>query len=350
MSQNTPSNSPLIYIEKNKNKNLFNKDDKNTIEDEELLKATPHFINDNRVSCESLKENDILRRPLSENIDETVKKLVKAPLTCDNKCYNNYKFNFNFEIKDNGEIVPHDKKDEKKSKKISNAFRIGNKNNNLNKNKISKNYKQDFSCKKVYSSKDNEKNKIDNSPMNSPLISLKYNINQATPMKSIKNKENNKFNKNIYNSNKLNNDNSHNNIKNKNNSFIDNQKKLKRQRPKSVKNISPQKRNSSNNNKIKDISKDKKINIERKKSCHSVNKTSKTILPYLAENKIIHVKNKLQTEFKNLVEILPENYEEDPEIKNNLNLIFQDIYGLKDYIHKNNQCTCRTNKCYYDKQ
>ena len=116
-------------------------------------------------------------------------------------------------VKDNGEIVPHDKKDEKKSKKISNAFRIGNKNNNLNKNKISKNYKQDFSCKKVYSSKDNEKNKIDNSPMNSPLISLKYNINQATPMKSIKNKENNKFNKNIYNSNKLNNDNSHNNIK-----------------------------------------------------------------------------------------------------------------------------------------
>lgn len=275
--------------------------------------------------------------------------MIKAPLTCDNKCYNNCKFNFNFEIKDNGAIKPQDKQDEKKNKKISNAFRIGNKNNNLNKNKISKNFKQDFSCKKVYSSKDSQKNKMDNSPMNTPLISLKY--NQVTPIKSIKNKENNKLNKNIYNSNKLNNDNNHyNKIKNKNNSFIDNQKKLKRQRPKSVKNISPQKRNSSNINKIKDINKDKKINIGRKKSFHSVNKNSKTILPYLTENKNIHVKNKLQNEFNDLVEILSDNCEEDPKIKNDLNLIFQDMHGLKDYIHKNYQCSSRTNKCYYDKQ
>ena len=62
------------------------------------------------------------------------------------------------------------------------------------------------------------------------------------------------------------------------------------------------------------------------------------------ENKIATIKNQLETECTNLIKILPDNYEEYPEIKNNLGLIFQKIYGLKDYINRNTQYSFRPNK------
>jgi hypothetical protein len=346
LSQNTPSNSQLTNIEKNKNKkNLFNKDDKNIIEDEELLKVTPHFINDNKVSCESLKENDLVRRLKCQNIENNCPS-IKTPIACDNKCYSNYRFNFNFEIKDNGAIMPNkdkEKQDDKKAKRFSNAFRIGNKNTNINKNKNLNNFKQDFSSKKMYTNKECQNDKLNHSPRNSSLICLKYNINQAGPVKSIKNKENNKINKNVYNTNQLINDNDHNRTRNnkKNKSMADNQKVLKNQRPKSVKNITQQKRSSSQNKRIKDLNKNKKDNSERKKYCNSVNKNAKIFLPYLTENKYIYLKNELQTELHNLVDNLPENYDEDPEIKSNLKLIFQGFDGLKDYLNKQNIGSCK---------
>ena len=44
----------------------------------------------------------------------------------------------------------------------------------------------------------------------------------------------------------------------------------------------------------------------------------------------------------------PDNFEEDPEIKNNLNLIFQGFDGLKDYLHKQNQHSCRPKRTFLD--
>ena len=131
ISQNTPSNSPLIYMEKNKKNEekkiiLLNKNDNNIIKDEELLKITPHFINENKASSESVKVEYCLKRPITPNIFNSKK--MNSPLTCDNKCFVNYKFNFNFETKENGAISPKDKWEEKKIKKIPNGFRIGNKN------------------------------------------------------------------------------------------------------------------------------------------------------------------------------------------------------------------------------
>ena len=38
------------------------------------------------------------------------------------------------------------------------------------------------------------------------------------------------------------------------------------------------------------------------------------------------------------------DHEEYPEIKNNLGLIFKNIYGLKEYIHKNANPSLRQNK------
>ena len=69
-------------------------------------------------------------------------------------------------------------------------------------------------------------------------------------------------------------------------------------------------------------------------------------LPYLPEkkNKLSNMKSQLETEINTLFNILPENYEDYPEIANNFKLIFQDIYGLKEYLHKNTQRNFRSQK------
>jgi hypothetical protein len=50
-------------------------------------------------------------------------KKINTPLTCDNKGFVKYKFNFNYETKGNGVIVPKDKENEKKNGKAPNVFR-----------------------------------------------------------------------------------------------------------------------------------------------------------------------------------------------------------------------------------
>ena len=180
LSQNTPSNSPLICIDKIKNKNeekkniCLNKDDANINENKELFKVIPHFLNDNKASSESLKEENFLKRLIVPNKDNERK--IKDPLTCDSyKRFVNYKFNFNFETKEKGMIIPKEKiKEEKRPKKISIAFRIGNKNLDYNKNRILNINKHNYSNNKIYSRKDSQNDKVNHSPLNSSLKSLKY--------------------------------------------------------------------------------------------------------------------------------------------------------------------------------
>lgn len=358
LSQNTPSNSPLINIEKNKIKNeekkiiSLNKNDTNIIEDEELFKVTPHFLNDNMTSCESLKEQNILNRPLVPNNDSSKK--IKPPLTCDKRRFVNYKFNFNFETNENGVIIPKEKtkEEEKKVKKLSNIFRIGNKNNE-NKNKILNINKQNYSNNKIYSKKESQQqDKKPQSPLNSSLISLKYNMNES-PINSLKNKEEKKY------------DNLRNYSNNKNKkAIIENKKRMYTSRPNSVKNITSKYRsNNPNNTKINEMKKDKKndnnntnnyhnnIN-QRKKYSNSVNK--KVILPKLTDNnKNYNIKNYFKNEFVDLFKILPDNCDEFPEIKNNLGCILQNFNEIKEYINKKNHCnhcTYNTNKNFCEKQ
>lgn len=358
LSQNTPSNSPLINIEKNKIKNeekkiiSLNKNDTNIIEDEELFKVTPHFLNDNMTSCESLKEQNILNRPLVPNNDSSKK--IKPPLTCDERRFVNYKFNFNFETNENGVIIPKEKtkEEEKKVKKLSNIFRIGNKNNE-NKNKILNINKQNYSNNKIYSKKESQQqDKKPQSPLNSSLISLKYNMNES-PINSLKNKEEKKY------------DNLRNYSNNKNKkAIIENKKRMYTSRPNSVKNITSKYRsNNPNNTKINEMKKDKKNDInntnnyhnninQRKKYSNSVNK--KVILPKLTDNnKNYNIKNYFKNEFVDLFKILPDNCDEFPEIKNNLGCILQNFNEIKEYINKKNNCnhcTYNTNKNFCEKQ
>ena len=347
LSQNTPSNSPLIIIDKNKFQNeenkiiSLNKDDKNIIKDDELFKVTPHFPDDNKTSCESLNIDSSLKNPITPTTNNTNK--IKTPLTCENKGYFNSKFNFDFETKENGVIIPKNNSiKENKIKKSLNIFRMGNN----NKNSILNMNKQNYSNNKLNFQNDNKCEIINNSHINSSLVSLKYNTNHTSPMKPLKNNKNYKNDKNIPNKNKLINDNNHNSLRsNQRRIFIDNQEKKRTHRPYSVKNISPKKNtyniNCMTNNEKK--CKNNNINInQRKKYSKSINKNA--ILPKLAGNKISNMKNQIEAEISNLIEILPYNYEEFPEIKNNLGKIFQNINDLKEYINKTTQTSFRHNK------
>jgi hypothetical protein len=351
LSQNTPSNSPLVYIEKNKNKEnmkffSLNKNDDNIIIDEEIFKETPHFTGDNKVSCESAKEDmannnlKILPNPCSPN-----DKKKQIPLTGNNKGYTGYKFTFNFETKENGAIVPKFNKDEKKILKITNQFRIANnsnKNNALLKTKTKNKYIN--INKKIYSAKDTKKNlkdkekEKDYSPLNTSINSIKY-TNQESPLKPVHNIRNRQL-KGI---NKYKNDNLNTDVNsNKRCNIFDTKKRIRTSRPNSVKNISPKKQNSSKN-RIIDTDRLKK---ERKKYCNSSNKRT-TILPYLNENKQnkqIKVKSKLENEVSNLFKMLPDNFYEDPEINNQMNLLMYNIAEIKEYIYKNNKCPFMKNK------
>ena len=353
LSQNTPtpSNSPLIYIEKNKNKEngrffSLNKNDDNEILDEEMFKETPHFTGDNKTSCESAKEqNEFNNLKLPSNPSSEEDKKIKIPLTSDNKNYVGYKFTFNFETKENGSIVPKFNKEEKKLLKITNQFRLANnnKNGNLirnkNKNKFININKQD-SNNKIYNAKDikcrhkekyKEKEKSI-SPLNTSINSIKY-TNQESPLNQIRDKEYKQKNKLI-------NENFNTEINSdKRCNIFDNKRRIRTSRPKSGKNISPRKKSLSNN---RIIDKDK-IKKERKNNCVSSNKRT-TILPYLNQNKQIKVKSKLENEVSNLFKILPDNFYEDPEINNHMNLLIHNIAELKECIYKNNNCPFKTQR------
>ena len=347
ISQHTPSNSPLVYLEKNNKKEennfiLLNKNDKNIISDEELLKVTPHFTNDNKVSIKSAKKDIHPHRPLTSN-DLNPKKAI-IPLTCDNKISNKSKFNFNYEIKENSAILPKDKNNVKKIKKMGNAFRKGSK-NNLLKHKNLNSDKKVSSNNSIFSGKRSQYNKLNYSPKNSSLISFKNNIIQTNPIQPTKKKYSSKINENVSKK-KLLKEKSYNNIENTKNkikyAILEDQHKLKSSRPNSVKNIYYKNkdfnqkfnidRNNNNNN--------KELKKKMKNIYNSIN------LPYLPEkkNKLNKMKTQLEAEINILFNILPENYEDYPEIANNFKLIFQDIFGLKEYLHKNTQRNFRSSK------
>jgi hypothetical protein len=336
LSPNNPS--PLIDVEKNKNniypniniEKLFNKDN-----NEEDYKNTAHFVYEENSCKSSSKENKNSKRPSTPNTNiNRYRSKYNPPLTCDNKNMDKYMFKYNFETKKNGVIVPIE---DKKINKIQrqNLFKVGYKNNNINTNQkktkpISSRIGQIFSPK-------------GNSPINSSLISMKNNLNEKNQNKNqIYN--NNKFNKN--NNNKINNLKKNNN--NNNYNINKNQKNLKKKRANSVeskinnKNRNAFKKNDSNELDKENPNKKNDNNIkEKKRNCSS---SKNNYFPYIQENKLSNVQNKLEVEINNLFKILPEDFEKDPEIKNNFELIVQNIHGLKDYIYKNSQYSFGKNK------
>ena len=134
LSPSTPS--PLICLEKNKykiypgNNKITSHKDKFKNKEEDAGKITARFANEGKKNNSS-KDNKILKRPSTPSINRH-KSVYNPPLTSDNKKID--KFNYNFETKKNGVIIP---KNENKINKIQrqNLFKVGYNCNNANKNK-----------------------------------------------------------------------------------------------------------------------------------------------------------------------------------------------------------------------
>ena len=340
LSPNKPP-SPLIYKGKIKfdlnseNKEAQSNINKDKDKEEDKYKVTAHFVNEENVNL-SFKENKNINRPFTPNVNR-YKSVYNPPLTCDNKNLDKFKFNYNFETKKNGIIIP--KKDSKINQiQRQNLFKVGYNNNaNIN-NKINNKKIKPVSSRieQIFGTQGN------NSPKNASLISIKNNLHDK---KQNKNKE--------YNTNIINNNNKNTiNIKKANNSnhIKKNQKKT---RANSIENKYMNRKNNvlRKNESNKDINKN--INIdkndnekenERKKN-YSHNKNNKNhVYPCLPEIKYVNVKNQLEFEVNNLFQNLPEDFEKYPELKNYVELIVQNIHGLKDYIYKNTKDTFIKNK------
>ena len=304
------SNSSLILTGKNKynlfqknlniNKNkyvdvIINNNQNNQIKVDELCIVSSNDIKEEN-SIFSLEKSNILKRPATPIVDHC-KNIFNFPLTCENKNINKKIYNYNFETKNNDIVFP---KEEKNIKNNENIFNVGYKN-------IIKNKKQKSNSKNNLNQISSVKKDIFGVKIEPSLDSISNNLNEKIITKS-----NNNINKNNYNiKNRL--------IKNKN---LKNDKKEKRPNSMINKNID-KKPNSMRNNKINN-------NEEKNYSSHK-----KRNINYLSEKKINKVHNQLETEINNLFKILPDNYEEFPEIKNNFDLIVKNIHGLKEYIYKN---------------
>ena len=321
LSPTTPS--PLIYPENNKFKIYPENKPKtpNTNKDEDTYKITAHFVYEEDNNNKSIK-NKTLKRPSTPNTSR-FKNVYNPPLTCDNKNIDKYKFNYNFETKKNGVIVP--KKDNKLNQiHRQNLFKMGYNCNNSNRNKkINNNNKIKPVTSKIEQIFGSQKN----TPRETSFISIKNNLYEK------------KVNKD-YNTNSLTNNSKHKTLKkNKNASFIENQKNSKKARANSLENkyINIKKNISKKNILNIDINKDyqNKINKKERQKIYSYDKNN--ISPYLSDIKFKNVKNQLETELNNLFKNLPEDFEKYPELKNYINLIVQNIHGLKDYIYKNTQ-------------
>ena len=331
LSPSTPS--PLICLEKNKykiypgNNKIISHKDKFKNKEEDAGKITARLANEEKKNNYS-KDNKILKRPSTPSINRH-KSIYNPPLTSDNKKID--KFNYNFETKKNGVIIP---KNESKINKIQrqNLFKVGYNCNNANKNK--KNNKNNNKLNPVSSRIAQIFGSQENSPnRESSCISIKNNLNENN---NNKNKE--------YNTNKTKNKTLK---KNKNTSFIEEQKNSRKNRANSLENKFINRKNNVCNK--KELNKDannkdddkKMINKKERKKHLSYNKNN--ILPYLSEVKFKNVKNQLETEINNMFNNLPEDYENYPELKNYIEKIVKNIHGLKDYIYKNTQNTFRKN-------
>ena len=328
LSPNT--SSPLICAQKNKfniyprNNQIISKLNRHKDKNEDAYKIAAYFANEEKNNI-SFKENKLLKRPSTPNTNR-YKSVYNPPLTSGNKNIDKYKFNYNFDTKKNGVIIP---KNENKINKIKrqNLFKIGY--NCINPNKNKKNNKNKLNpvtsrIGQIFCSKES-------SPRESSFVSIKNNLNEKNNSKN-----------NEYNTNNIKNNAKKKSLKkNKNTSFIENQKNIKKNKANSMENkyINKKKYSYKTTELINDINKNDKAksNNKERQKLHSYNKNH--ICSYLSDIKFKNVKNQLETELNNMFNNLPEDFENYPELKNYLEIIVRNIHGLKNYIYKNSQNT-----------
>ena len=294
ISNITPSNSPLICtnikifsFNNNEKKNIISKDDEN------IFKMTPNFR-----ETHSKKDKQKFQRPLTPNVN--LIKINPSPLTCNvNNDFAHYKFNYNFEKKENQNQVI--------APKISNNYLDDNK------------YYCQKSDKNLYQiNKDNKTlcakntNKKINTPKNT--ITKKYNYFRNSCLNNEKNK-NDKMKV-------INEENKSNKKKNTKGIYTNTNGNI---------NIYPNRKKQRSNSAISN-------NIT--KNVYDKN-NRKNLLPNIYEKKISNVQCKVEKELNNLFKNIPDNFEKDPEIKNYFHLLMKDIKNIKEVIFKKTQNSFR---------
>ena len=339
---------------------VFNKKDSTPIENDDIFKITPHFINEipmnkniqfifNNNNIKKNEKKEKFQRPLTPNlnilrkssvpinpnneVNQIITKINNDNGYLNNECReylkeNNKKY-FNH-LKEKGLVLP--------SEKIDNDIIDININKGMSKESIrtDTNIKRhSFSC---------TKNKIlknsgyfhTNSSMNETNIIKKKNFHKKQPIKNY-------INSSISNTNTNNkipfSYNSNNRKAQSKNKYNYNSNYLKKEKsPK--KNLSMiSRRNNSNMN--KSLNKKKIIRNISRKNRDEMNEGLKA---FRSENKINVVHSKVNNEINNLFSGLSDNIVKDPEIHNKIESLIKDIKDIQQVVHRKTQTHFRPRK------
>lgn len=319
---------------------IFNKNDNTPIENEDLLKITPHFINEKpnniQLNFKSNNNNKKSRfeRPLTPNLNLIRKNSVPMSENVENKLASKI-------INDKGYLI-HECKKQINNEKI--------KNNPQTDKKLSQVVtKTDINVKRR--SLSSTKTKIMNNCNNLHTDSI--NENNHKKNKKINNYYNyhHKSNKNIYNS--INNPNS--NSKNKspfpfnNNRNMQSRKKISNKSDESQakqqrKNSTKATKRNSNSSMNKSIHKKK----DNKNNNNSELRVIDRLKPFRSENKIRIVHSQVNDEINILFNGLSDNIAKDPEIHNKIECLIKDIKDIQQVVNRKTQTHFRPRKQHFN--
>ena len=331
---------------------IFNKNDNTPIENDDMLKITPHFINeitsDKKKNIQlTFNSNNLNKdkkstfaRPLTPNLNIIRKSSAPATQNNDNKLISK---NSN----DNGNLIFECQKNQNMENEIIEKIE-----KKIYKNKIlSKQVIKTDSNLKRHSSFSTSKNIMMNNCNNLHIDSINKN-NYYVKNKQIKN---NKSNKSIYSSihgidgftssnrNKIpisyntnRNMQSKNQIDNDNIDFLQNQKIQRR-------NTTRDERRNCNTSMNKSIHKKKhNRNASRQNEYEMI--VNDRLKPFKSENRITTVHSKVNDEINKLFSGLSENIVKVPEIHNKIESLIKDIKDIQQVVHRKTQSHFRPKK------
>ena len=344
---------------------IFNKNDNTPIQNEDLFKITPHFINENenkniniRLSFNSNNNNFVVEdkskktkysRPLTPNLN--IIRKSSAPI-CQNDTnklisrINNDKGYLIYEcqksinnINKKKEMTENIEKDEKNLEDFN-----MNINMNINKRLSQDIIRTDANLKRnsFYCAKNkilkNCTNLHTNSSINEKNFAPKNYFNKSKPIKNT-----------IYNS--INNSNYKNQIpfSFKSNRNIQSKNKKKKNSNYNIKqntqrkNYSMISRKNSNTSMNKSFDKKKLIQNSSRQNTNEI-KENNILIPFRTENKLNDFHSKVNSEINNLFNGLSDNIAKDPEIHNKIESLIKDIKDIQQVVQRKTQTHFRPRK------
>ena len=320
---------------------IFNKNDNTPIENEDLLKITPHFINEkpNNIQLNFKNNNNNKKskseRPLTPNLNLIRKSSVPMSENIENKLAS--------------KIINNDK-----------GYLIHECKKQINNEKIKKNLQTDKKLSPVVTKTDINAKRRSLSSTKTKIMSNRNNLHTDSINENNykKNKKINKYynyhhksNKNIYNS--INNPNS--NSKNKNpfpfnsNRNMQSRKKISN---KSDESQTKQQRKNSTKTAKRNSNSSMNKNINKKKDNKNINNSELRVIdrlkPFRSENKIRIVHSQVNDEINILFNGLSDNIAKDPEIHNKIECLIKDIKDIQQVVNRKTQTHFRPRKQHFN--